>query len=445
MKIINVIKNSPADKAGIKAGSRLVSINGQNIHDCLDYMFYGDDFGLEFETYLMDEERHCNNKCVFCFIDQLPPRISSDTQGGLRETLYFKDDDSRLSFLQGNYISLTNLTERDVERIIKMKLSMNVSVHTTDKALRCEMIGNKNAGEVLEYLYRMAKAGVELNCQVVICPGINDGAYLKKTLADLTAMNVNSIACVPVGLTKYRENLTPLRPFNKESANAALEIINSFGFADGVTPYASDELYLLAERELPPYEHYGDFPQYENGVGMLRLLEHEFARAVCNRPVTARCCRKKSIATGVSAAPFIKELVKKSSANVQVYAIKNDFFGHSVTVAGLITGQDLINQLRSCDLGEELLIPTAMLRVKMPRASSRRAYQHRVSSRRAYQHRASSRRAYRHRVSSRRVNQHRAEEDVFLDDVTVKDVQAALGIPVRVIEIDGAALYDALL
>jgi putative radical SAM enzyme (TIGR03279 family) len=390
MKITNVIKNSPADKAGIKAGSRLVSINNQEIHDCLDYMFYGDDFGLEFGSYLMDEQRHCANKCIFCFIDQLPPNM--------RETLYFKDDDSRLSFLQGNYISLTNLTEREVARIIKMRLSVNVSVHTTDKALRVKMLGNPKAGEVLDYLARITRGGPEVNCQIVICPGINDGAVLEQTLADLIKLGVKSIACVPVGLTKFREGLTPLVPFGRESAAAALEIIEKYN------AYASDELFLLAERELPPYEYYGDFPQYENGVGMLRLLEHEFnamrVGARNARPESTRTTNghpyRKSIATGVSAAPFIKQLVGESA---QVYAIKNDFLGHSVTVAGLITGGDLINQLRNQNLGEELLIPETMLR---------------------------------------------AGEDVFLDDVTVGDVENALGVKVRAVAVDGGELYDAL-
>jgi len=406
MKIINVIKNSPADKAGIKAGSRLVSIDNHEIHDCLDYMFYGDDFGLEFETYLMDEQKNCANKCIFCFIDQLPPRSPPTAQGGsplreggLRETLYFKDDDSRLSFLQGNYISLTNLTKREVERIIKMRLSVNVSVHTTDKELRCYMLGNKNAGEALEYLYEMARAGVELNCQVVICPEVNDGSHLHDTLKTLTELKVNSIACVPVGITKYRKNL---KAFDKQSAISALEIIESFRCV-GVSamrrvPYASDEFYLLAECELPPYEHYGDFPQYENGVGMIRLLEHEFSAvrvgARIARPMSAT--HRKSIATGVSAAPFIKKLVGE---NAQVYAIKNDFFGHSVTVAGLVTGQDLIAQLRGKDLGEELLIPETMLR---------------------------------------------SGEDVFLDDITVDDVQNTLNVKVRAVAVDGGELRRAL-
>ena len=401
IKITNVIKNSPADKAGIKAGGRLVSINNREITDVLDYMFYGDDFGLEFDTFLMDEQKNCKNKCIFCFIDQLPALpLPPLTEGGLRNTLYFKDDDSRLSFLQGNYISLTNLTEHEVTRIINMKLTVNVSVHTTDKALRVKMLGNKNAGEALEHLYRMARAGIELNCQVVICPEINDGAALGKTLSDLTALNVNSIACVPVGLTKFRENLTPLKPFCKESAVSALEIIEKY---DGV--YASDELYLLAESELPDYDYYGDFPQYENGVGMLRLLEEEYVGARIARPITTddatrttngRPYRKKSIATGVSAAPFIKKLVGE---NVRVYAIKNDFFGHSVTVAGLVTGRDLINQLRSEDLGEELLIPATMLR---------------------------------------------AGENIFLDDVTVEDVKTALGVNVRVVDINGEELRRSL-
>ena len=376
MKIKNVIKNSPAHKAGIKSGERLISINGEEITDVLDYMFYGEDFGLEFETFLMDEQRRCANKCIFCFIDQLPR--------GMRNTLYFKDDDSRLSFLQGNYISLTNLTAREVGRIIKMKLSVNVSVHTTDKALRVQMLGNPRAGEALEHFYAMARAGVELNCQIVLCPGVNDGESLNKTLSDLTSLNVNSIACVPVGLTKYRENLAPLVPFDRETARGALDIIAKH------EAYASDELFIIAGQELPDYDYYGDFPQYENGVGMLRLLEHEFNAARGKKP------RKKSIATGVLAAPYIKKLVGE---NVQVYAIKNDFFGHSVTVSGLVTGRDLINQLSSRDLGSELLIPANMLR---------------------------------------------ADEDVFLDDVTVKDVEKALGVKVRVVEINGAELRRSL-
>jgi putative radical SAM enzyme (TIGR03279 family) len=385
MKIINVIPNSPADKAGIKSGSSLISVNGQKITDVLDYMFYADDLGLEFETFLMDEQKNCANKCIFCFIDQLPP--------DMRETLYFKDDDARLSFLQGNYISLTNLTHADTERIIKMKLSVNVSVHTTDKALRRHILGNPNGGKALEHLYAMARAGVELNCQIVLCPGVNDGKHLEKTLTDLTALGVNSIACVPVGLTKHREGLTKLVPFNKESARKTLDIIEKFRVGRDApgAPQGSDELYLLAQRELPDVEHYGGFPQYENGVGMLRLFEHEFSQCIGGAPI-----RGKSIATGVLAAPFIKKLVGE---NVQVHAIKNNFFGESVTVAGLVTGGDLIEQLRSKDLGEELLIPAAMLR---------------------------------------------AGEDVFLDDVTVGDVEKALGVKVTAVNTDGGELYNAL-
>ena len=379
MKILNVIPASPADKAGIKPGSRLVSVNGSEINDVLDYMFYGDDFGLEFETYLMDEQKHCRNKCIFCFIDQLPC--------GMRNTLYFKDDDSRLSFLQGNYISLTNLTERDVHRIIEMKLSLNVSVHTTDKNLRVRMLGNPEAGRVLDYLYMIAGAGVEVNAQIVICPGINDGDELEKTLTDLSALKLNSIACVPVGLTKHREGLEPLMPFTRETANAALDIIEKYG-----RTYASDELYLIAGRELPGVEHYEDFPQYENGVGMIRLFNAQFTMR--NSQCAIR--NRRSIATGVLAAPYIRELV---GGNVPVYAIRNDFFGESVTVAGLVTGQDLIAQLCGCELGEELLIPATMLR---------------------------------------------AGEDVFLDDVTVGDVEKALGVRVRAVDVDGAELYRAL-
>jgi putative radical SAM enzyme (TIGR03279 family) len=384
IKITNIIPGSPADKAGMKPGDALVSINGREITDVLDYMYYGEDMGLEFGTYLMDEPRRCKNNCIFCFIDQLPPNM--------RETLYFKDDDSRLSFLQGNYISLTNLTEREVKRIIEMKLSVNVSVHTTACDLRDRMLGNPDAGKALEHLYRIANAGIETNCQIVLCPGINDGAALEKTLADLSRLpGVGSVACVPVGLTRYREGLTPLMPFDKDTANAALDIIDKYGNA-----YASDELFILAGRELPDYDYYGGFPQYENGVGMLRLLKHEFDG--CGVPEASPPAQRKSIATGVLAAPFIKALVGES---VQVYAIRNDFFGQGVTVAGLVTGRDLINQLLPYkkELGEELLIPATMLR---------------------------------------------AGEEVFLDDVTVSDAEAALGVTVRAVGIDGFELYEAL-
>jgi len=407
IKITNVIKKSPAFKAGVKSGESLISINGNKITDVLDYMYHAadekleiglenrsltlekdeyEDLGLEFDSFLMSESRNCKNKCIFCFIDQMPK--------GLRETLYFKDDDSRLSFLQGNYISLTNLTRSEVRRIIDMRLSVNVSVHTTDKALRAKMLGNPNAGEALDFLYEILKAGIETNCQIVLCPGFNDGEALEKTLSDLSVYeSVKSIACVPVGLTKHRTGLEPLVSFDKESANAALDIITKYNKA-----YASDELFILAERELPDNDYYNDFPQYENGVGMLRSLEHEFYMY----DIKSKSKRKKSIATGVSAAPFIEGLVKNSGADVKVYAIKNDFFGHSVTVAGLVTGRDLINQILPYknELGDELLIPITMLR---------------------------------------------ADDDVFLDDVTVNDVGIALGIKVRAVEINGYDLYDAII
>ncbi|MCL2019251.1 MAG: DUF512 domain-containing protein [Oscillospiraceae bacterium] len=419
VKIKNVIKNSPAHRARIKSGEFLVMIGENEIYDVLDYMFYTaekdprltlrdrevtvkkdeyEDLGLEFDSFLMSEERKCANKCIFCFIDQLPHETPSGRP--LRSTLYFKDDDSRLSFLQGNYISLTNLTERETKRIINMKLGVNVSVHTTDKSLRVKMLGNPRAGDALEHLFKIAEGGSPLNCQVVICPGINDGAALNQTLSELCALNVNSVACVPVGLTKHREsrNLTPLTPFTKETARAVLDIIEKY---DDV--YASDELYIIAERDLPDFEHYCDFPQYENGVGMIKLLEQEFIERLNSKRDAPKPASipKKSLATGVSAAPFIEKLIKMSDANVQVYAIENNFFGNSVTVAGLVSGSDLINQLapHKNELGKELLIPVSMLR---------------------------------------------AGGDVFLDDVTVNDVKAALGIDVRVVKVDGAELYEAL-
>lgn len=408
IRIKDVIKNSPADKAGIKSGDFLISVNMNEIGDVLDYMYYCADnilkvklsdreviikkdeysnLGLEFESFLMSEQRSCKNNCIFCFIEQNPPNM--------RETVYFKDDDSRLSFLQGNYISLTNLTEREVERIIKMRLSVNVSVHTTDETLRCKMLGNKKAGEALGHLYKMARAGIELNCQIVICPGVNDGVQLDKTLTDLTALgeSIKSIACVPVGITKFRKNLKPL---DKEAALNALEIIEKY---KSKNVFASDELYITAGRNLPNYTEYeGDFPQYENGVGMIALLEHEFADACHGQAGNAR--KEKSIATGVSAAPFLERLLK--NLNVKIFPIENNFFGKSVTVAGLVTGGDLIEQLLPFknELGEELLIPETMLR---------------------------------------------KNDDVFLDNITVGEVEAALGVKVKAVEVDGYKLYEALI
>lgn len=430
--IKSVDENSPAFFAGIKAGDTLVSINKHEINDILDYRYYitepklkillsdrkvkirkdeYSDIGLEFDTYLMDEKKSCKNNCIFCFISQLPK--------GMRESLYFKDDDARLSFLQGNYITLTNLNDSDVERIIKMKLKVNVSVHTTNPELRVKMTRNPNAGKALDYLYAMAKGGVELNCQLVLCPGINDGDELRRTLTDLTALYpaVSSIACVPVGITKYRENLYPLIPFDKKSAENTIGIIEEI--ADKMyekhgirAVYPADEFFLLAERKMPDYEYYGEFEQYENGVGMWASLEREFTDALSDfRTENGADCDNrivhKSIATGKLAAPLIRMLTDRltehfPNVHINVFEIRNEFFGEKITVAGLLTGGDLIEQLvpEKMRIGTELLIPGSMLR---------------------------------------------AEKDVFLDDKTVNDVESALGIKVSPVEADGTELFGKMI
>lgn len=427
--IKSVQKHSPAAKAGINAAEILVSINGHEINDVLDYEFYAaetrlviglsdrevvvkkgeyDDLGLEFETYLMDQKQSCKNNCIFCFISQLPK--------GMRESLYFKDDDARLSFLQGNYITLTNLKESDVDRIIKMRLKVNISVHTTNPELRVFMMKNPNAGKCLDYLWRMAEAGLEMNCQLVLCRGINDGAELERSLADLTRYpSITSIACVPVGLTKYRDGLMKLEPFDKESSAAVIDTIEKYGDKilkergeRGVFP--SDEFFLKAEREIPPYEYYEDFEQYENGVGMWASLLKEFSDAVADKADNGELdgeVRNKTLVTGALAAPLMKKLADKTqemwyNTKVNVIAIRNEFFGEAITVAGLTTGGDIIKQLTPVKekLGTEIIIPLTMLR---------------------------------------------ANSDTFLDDVTVGDVEKALGVKVTAAAVDGYELLDAIL
>ena len=391
--ITGVEKASPAAKHGILPGDILISINGHDINDVLDYRVrltekkitllihrgpdlkeitikkdeYSD-IGLEFETYLMDKKHSCRNKCVFCFIDQLPK--------GMRDTLYFKDDDSRLSFLMGNYITLTNLSEEDVDRIIEMKTSpINVSVHTTNPELRVRMMKNKNAGKVLSYLRRFADAGISLNCQIVLCKGINDGKELKRSMTDLAALypSLVGVSIVPAGITNYREGLCHLEPFTAEEAGEVIDTIDKFGekclkkFGTRLF-FSSDELYIEAGRELPGEDYYEGYPQIENGVGMIRSMDGEFTDELdfldeydLEKP------RKVSVATGAAAYDFIKSLADRLCEQVptlecHVYKIINDFFGHNITVAGLLTGKDLANQLNGKDLGDRLLIPRVTLR-----------------------------------------------------------------------------------
>lgn len=389
--ITDVVKGSPAERHGIRPGDYLVSVNGNGIADVLDYRFYlcekklhiittrdgterpvdikkgeYDDIGLEFETFLMDKKHSCRNKCIFCFIDQLPR--------GMRDTLYFKDDDSRLSFLQGNYITMTNLDDADIDRIIKMKMSpINISVHTTNPELRVFMLKNPNAGKSLSYLKRFADAGTEMNCQIVLCRGVNDGAELERTMHDLACLYpaVTSVSIVPAGMTCYRKGLYPLTPFSREEAAAVVAQVEMF--AEGCLScygerifFAADELYIAAGLPLPDADYYEGFRQLENGVGMMASMKEEFDDALSQVQDDGRK-RAVSVATGAAAYTFIRGLCdrieeKFSRIHINVYQIDNHYFGESITVAGLLTGQDLLEQLRGKPLGEALFIPMSSLR-----------------------------------------------------------------------------------
>ena len=395
VKITEVALGSCAYKANVKAGDILVSINGNEIKDVLDYRFYlteikvelkllrdgseytviikkgeYDDIGLEFETPLMDKKHSCTNKCIFCFIDQNPE--------GLRESLYFKDDDSRLSFIHGNYVTLTNMTQEDVDRIIKMRMSpINISVHTTNPELRVKMMKNKHSGEVLKYLDDFASAGLSMCGQIVLCRGVNDGEELKRSMRDLAALYpaMSSVAIVPAGLTKFREKLYPLTDFTKEEAGEVIDLINSFGDAHKEKHgtrlfYAADEFYLKAGREIPDADYYEDYSQIENGVGMIRSCSDEFGLAISNAEDLGDLLNKKrsvSLVTGVASYPMIKEQMDKLASlcpnlNIKIYEIINNFFGKSITVSGLLTGHDICEQLEGKPLGEELIIPQNCLR-----------------------------------------------------------------------------------
>ena len=429
VKILAVEPGGPASHAGVRPGETLLSINGNEICDILDYRFYETDrhlsivlrdgagaertvqirkgqyesIGLEFETYLMDQQHSCTNRCIFCFIDQLPK--------GLRKSLYFKDDDSRLSFLFGNYVTLTNLKEREVDRIIKMHISpINISVHTTNPELRVKMMGNRFAGKSLDILYRFAKAGIKLNCQIVLCRDINDGEELDRTLKDLTSLwpSVQSVAVVPLGLTKYRQGLYPLTGYDSETARAVVRQLERWGdrceqkYGQRIC-YAADEFYLKAQLPIPPAPFYGDFDQLENGVGLMASLKQEFLDVLEDfvPPVSAR---KVTPATGVAAHPFLDTLLDElrqrcHNLTCNVVPIVNDFFGDTITVAGLVTGGDLLKQLRGRELGDALLLPDVMLR---------------------------------------------REGDIFLDDVSLEELSEALQIQIITVPNDGYALLDAV-
>ena len=384
--IQSVQPGSPAALAGLVAGDRLILINGHPIRDVLDYQFYlaeplvalevetaagprtlsirkGEyvDIGLGFETYLMDAEQRCKNACIFCFIDQNPP--------GMRDSIYFKDDDERLSFLFGNYITLTNLTDREVERIIDMHISpVNISVHTMNPELRVRMMKNKRAGEVLSFIDRFYEAGIRMNIQLVLVPGFNDGEELRFSLGRLVRYRdqISSLACVPVGLTAHREGLPALRPFTAAEAGEVIDIIEAVADGDGRFCYPSDEFFLLAGRPMPGYDYYGEFAQLENGVGMTALLEDEFTWAMeeAAPPVSPRAI---TVVTGEAAGPFIGGLARRVETacpgmKIAVHPVQNRFFGGCVTVAGLVTGSDILGALRGQPLGDTILFPESMLR-----------------------------------------------------------------------------------
>lgn len=430
-KITKVLADSIAWELGIQEGDFLVSVNGESIEDIFDYQFlvndeeiiiliektdgeewefeiekeYDEELGLEFEEGLMDEYKSCRNKCIFCFIDQMPK--------GMRDTLYFKDDDSRLSFLQGNYITLTNMKISDIKRMIRYRMEpINISVHTTDGALRCRMLNNRFAGDLLEKMNLLKEAEITMNGQIVLCKGINDGVVLENSIRELTAYLpcLQSLSVVPVGLTKFRDGLYPLEPFEKEDAKEVLAVIHKWQQYCMETygthfVHASDEWYLLADIELPKEEQYDGYLQLENGVGMERLLENEFLEAFLKLEPDSGRKKQITIATGTLAAPLLKKLCgwfrqKFPNIFISVIPIRNDFFGERITVSGLLTGGDIICQLTGKNLGDKLLLPCNLLR---------------------------------------------SGEEVFLDDVTLAEVKNALQVKVDIVKSSGQDLIKALL
>ncbi len=391
--IQGVEPGSIAEELELCPGDRLVSIDGQEIHDVLDYYFYTtaeeltlrvrtadgeeydaeiekeekEDLGIVFADRFMGAYRHCSNHCIFCFIDQLPK--------GLRPTLYFKDDDSRLSFLNGNYITMTNMSEEDIQRILRYHMSpINVSVHTTDPELRVKMLKNPRAGEIMKHLVRLADAGIVLNAQIVLCKGVNDGEHLERTLTDLAGLTprLQTLSVVPVGLTKYREGLYPLEPFTKEDAKALIRQLapwqeRQFEKTGLHFVHAADEFYILAEEELPPAEAYDGYLQIENGVGMMRSFLDEAEETLASLPETAPGSGTVTVVTAKAAAGYIEGIARRieqraPGGNIRVACIRNDFFGEKITVTGLLTGGDIIRQLSGQELGKKVFLPENLLR-----------------------------------------------------------------------------------
>ena len=430
--ISKVYKDSIADELGIEVGDLLISINGEPIHDIIEYRFllsdeyleveiqkqnrevyiyeiekdYDDDLGIEFTNPIIDKAKSCRNKCVFCFIDQLPK--------GMRETLYFKDDDSRLSFLQGNFVTLTNMSEEDINNIIKYRISpINISVHTTNPELRKTMIKNKFAGNLYSIMERLAEAQIQMNCQIVLCPGYNDKEELERTVSDLAKLYpyVNSAAAVPVGITKHREHLPNLEIFNEKTAGETIDQVDKLQkkyLKELGTRFIflSDEFYIMANRKLLDYDEYEGFIQFENGVGMISKFEREIKDYLENLSEDHKSKIKKvSIATGHSAYEFMCEMAKcimEKCPNVQidVYKIINNFFGDTITVSGLVTATDIIDQLKDKNLGETLYIPRSMLK---------------------------------------------ADEEIFLDNITLENLSDIMGLEVVPCLNEGKDFIDKIL
>lgn len=432
----SVEPGSIAMEMEIDPGDKILAIDNTEIEDIFDYQFliqdtyievlvekqdgeqwlleidkdFDEDLGITFENGLMDEYRHCHNKCIFCFIDQMPK--------GMRETLYFKDDDSRLSFLQGNYVTLTNMSEHDIDRICRYHLSpINISFQTMNPELRCKMLNNRFAGEALKKVDILNEAGIRMNGQIVLCKGVNDGKELEFSIRELMKYipNLQSVSVVPVGLSKYREGLYPLEPFEKEDAREVLRIIHRYQ-QECMEKYemhfihASDEWYILAEEEIPQEDRYDGYLQLENGVGMIRLLSDEFKEAMDERRSREgfpNCDFKGeiSMATGLLAYPYIQRMVDEMSEaypelRVHLYPITNVFFGEKITVSGLLTGQDIKEQLKGKELGERLLLPQNVLR---------------------------------------------SGEQVFLDDLTLDDLEGALQVPINIVKSSGRDFVDSVL
>ncbi len=429
-KITKVEKDSIAQELEIDVGDILIAINGEHIEDIIEYQYLeaeeyleleiekqngehiiyeidkdiDEQIGLEFENPIIDSVKSCRNKCIFCFVDQLP--------SGMRDTLYFKDDDSRLSFLQGNFITMTNMGDKEIDKMIKYRISpVNVSVHTTNPKLRASMLGNRFAGDILEKMNKLKLADISMNAQIVLVPNVNDKKELEKTIIDLGELypQLNSIAVVPIGITKHRENLCKLDIFDKKSASLVidqiekmqLKLLNSIGTR---FVFLSDEFYVMANREMPVVEAYEGYIQLENGVGLISKFENEIISALdimehkyVNRHV--------SLATGKSAFNFISDMAKRvmqqfEGLRIDVHLIKNIFFGETITVSGLITAGDIRSQLNGLDLGEALIIPRSMMK---------------------------------------------SDEDVFLDNITVKELQDSLNIPILISEVEGQDFIDKIL